>query len=73
MDYFKKRNSKMLIVICPTNGAVQVENLNTVCQAVELSGGQIIKPDKFIEDFYYGIIDRAEREREAKILAKLYL
>ena len=62
MDYPKKSNSKMLVIICPTTGATPIENLNAILRVVQLSGGRIFEADDFVEDFYYGIIDKAERQ-----------
>ena len=66
MDYFKKGNSKMLVIICPTTGETSIDNLNAVLRVVELSGGKIFEPHKFVENFYYGIIDKAEKEFAAE-------
>ena len=67
MDYLKKENSKMLIIICPTTGATPVENLNAILRVVELSGGTIIEPGNRTEDFYYGVIEEMEEQRIADI------
>ena len=71
MDYFKKGNSKMLVIICPTTEATQAENLNAVLRVVELSGGAIFEPDKCVEDLYYGVIEEMEEQRAADIQDEL--
>jgi len=60
-------NSKMVIIICPTTDSVAIDNLNTVLRVAELSGGMVFELHDFVEDFYYGIINRAEKEREEKL------
>ena len=60
-------NSKMVIIICPTTTPAAIDNLNAVLRVAELSGGMVFEPHDFVEDFYYGIINRAEKEREKKL------
>jgi len=60
MDYFKKENSKMLVIVCPTTGAAPIENLNAVLRVAELSGGMILEPCPHMESSIYHAIARAE-------------
>jgi len=50
-------NSKMLIIVCPTNGEEANMNLQSILRLVESSGGVIFEPDGAIADYYYNILD----------------
>jgi len=60
MDYFKKENSKMLVIVCPTTEATPIDNLNAVLRVVELSGGMILEPCPHMESNIYHTIATAE-------------
>ena len=63
MDYFKKGNSKMLVIICPTTGATPIENMDAILRVVELSGGMILEPCKRMEKRIYRTIAEAEESK----------
>jgi hypothetical protein len=60
MNYATKKNSKMLVIICPTIGATPIENLNAILRVVELSGGMILKPCRVMENAIYSTIAKEE-------------
>jgi hypothetical protein len=67
MDYQTKNNSKMLVIICPTNGEVELANLNAVLRVAELSGSMILEPCHNMENGIYNAIATAEEKRKAEL------
>ena len=70
MDYLKKDNSIMMIVMHPTTNEEQLNNINAAMRVIETGGGKIIDPGKKLKNEYYGMIRKAEKERAARIKAE---
>ena len=71
MDYFKKDNSIMMIVMHPTTNEEQLNNINAAMRVIEAGGGKIIDPGKKLWNEYYRMIKKAEEKRAARVKAEL--
>ena len=71
MDYFKKDNSIMMIVMHPTTNEEQLNNINAAMRVIETGGGKIIDPGKKLRNEYYRMIKKAEEKRAARIEEEL--